>query len=435
MFKIAILGRPNVGKSSLFNLLIKERKAITSNISGTTIDRLYARAEHLGKEFIVIDTGGLEVEKTTFKENIHEQASLAISEADLIIFLTDIKNGVTSDDEYIADILKKSQKDVLVCVNKVDNKNLLMSSYEFYSLGFEDVIPISIKHLIGVGDLLEYISKKIATPIKNKKEDIIKFTIIGRPNVGKSSLVNTILGEKRAIVSNIAGTTRDIIDTDFKRDKKKYKVIDTAGLLRPGKIKNEIERYSQERALLALQRSDVGILLLDASEDFINLDKNIAGYIKDANKAIVVAFNKWDLVEKKTNTQDDFSRLFYENFKFLSFANIVFISALENIKINDLFKEINSAYKNFTKKIKTSILNDILAKAITISPPKIFNMGIARFKYITQIGNMPPRFNLYVNNKKYVHFSYLRYLENEFRKYLDLKGTPIIFNLIQGDNY
>lgn len=435
MFTVAILGRPNVGKSSLFNLLIEERKAITSDEAGTTIDRLYGYVTHLGKEFRIIDTGGLEIEKSTFKEQIKEQADLAIAEADLIILLTDVNSGITNDDQYIAGILNKTDKDIIVCVNKVDNDQLMMSSYEFYSLGYSEVIPISTKHLIGIGDLLEHITKRIKSPIKEKHDNIIKFSILGRPNVGKSSLVNTILGENRSIVSDAPGTTRDMIDTKFTRNKQEYIVIDTAGILRPGSLGTEIEKYSQQRALLALEKSNVAVLLLDSSEDFSALDKNIAGYIQEANKAVVVAFNKWDLISKETNTQNKFMKLFDENFKMFDFAPVVFISAKENTKIHDLFEAITISYNNFHNEFKTSILNGILGKAVTINPPKIFNTGLAKFKYITQVGIKPPTFNLYVNSKEYVHFTYLRYLENEFRNALELKGTPIIFNLVEGDNF
>lgn len=432
-YKVAILGRPNVGKSSLFNCLIEQRKAITDDVSGTTIDRLYGSVSYLGKTFSIIDTGGLEIEKSKFKDEIYMQAQFAIDEANLIIFLTDVLTGITNDDYYIASLINKSKKDVVVCVNKVDNEILNLDSYEFYSLGFSNVIAISTKQRIGIGNLLEYICQKIDNKTDDKDSNYIRFCILGRTNVGKSTLSNAILNQARSIVSDKKGTTRDIIDTPFKRNKKDYLVIDTAGILRPGGLYTNLEKYAQIRSLDAIMRSDVAILLLDATEPITELDKNIAGYIKENNKAVVVCVNKWDLVEKENNTTKKFLEKIRENFKMFQYADVVFISAKEKEKINDLFNAIDRAYESYHLKFKTSILNQILAKAITVNPAKIFNNGQARFKYITQISIAPPRFNLFVNNKEYVHFSYLRYLENEFRNSLNLVGTPIVFEVVEGE--
>lgn len=433
MFKVAIVGRPNVGKSSLFNLLINERKAITDNISGTTIDRLYGTASWLNRKFSVIDTGGLENEDSPFKTQIKAQVEVAVSEADLIIFLTDVLNGITQDDLYINKFLRQSKKDVVVVVNKVDNINLNSEIYDFYQLGHSDVIALSVQHKIGFGQLLEAICKKITTHTDSDSGDKIRFAVLGKPNVGKSSLVNALLKENRQVVSNIPGTTKDAVDCEFKYHNQHYVVVDTAGILRRGAVGLDVEKYAQLRALNAINDADICLLVLDTSMPINELDKNIAGYIKDANKGIIIVCNKWDLIKKDTNTMTTYVNNFKQDFKMFQYAPFCFISALNATNLEQLMKLINEVYVNINKEFKTSVLNQILAEVVTITPPKTFNNGIARFKYCTQKTIKPVRFLLFVNNVDYVHFSYLRYLENEFRSRLNLVGAPLVFEVIQGE--
>lgn len=433
MFKVAIVGRPNVGKSSLFNLLINERKAITDSVSGTTIDRLYGTASWLNRTFSVIDTGGLENENSPFKLQIKAQVEVAIREADLIIFLTDVLNGVTQDDLYINKLLRLSRKEIVVVVNKVDNTNLSSDIYDFYTLGHENVLPLSTKHKIGFGQLLELVCKKISFTENSNQKKKVRFAVLGRPNVGKSSLVNALLRQNRQVVSNIPGTTKDAVDCEFKYFDKDYVVVDTAGILRRGAVGLDVEKYAQLRALNAITDADICLLLLDTSKPINELDKNIAGYIKDANKGIIIVCNKWDLVAKDSQTMTNYINNFKSDFKMFQYAPFCFISALNGSNLEQLMQLINQVYENINKEFKTSVLNQILAEAVTITPPKTFNNGIARFKYCTQKQTNPVRFLLFVNNPDYVHFSYVRYLENEFRTRLDLLGAPLVLEVVKGD--
>lgn len=432
MYKVAIVGRPNVGKSSFFNLLINARKAITDNLPNTTVDRLYGIAKWMGKSFQVIDTGGIEKDNTPFKEAIIEQVNYALAEANLIIMLADITN-LTDDDYLVAKYLKEQKKDVLLILNKCDNDQLKYNQYEFYKLGFKDLFILSTKHKIGLGDILDYITNKISLNQLSSSNDHIKFSIVGRPNAGKSSLANLLLGENRSVVSPVEGTTVDAINSYFKYRGHTFEVIDTAGLLRRGKEVSDKEKYAQMRALSALDESDIAIMLLDINDGIKELDKNIAGYIKERNKGVVIIANKWDLIKKDNNTYNQYLEKIKYDFKMFQYAPIIFTTTLNKQNTNKILDTIISINDNLNKEIKTNILNEILAKTTTINPPKPFNNGIAKFKYITQISVNPIKFLLFCNNPDYVHFTYLRYLENEFRNALDFSGVPIIFEVAKGE--
>lgn len=427
-FIVAIVGRPNVGKSSLFNRLAGQRIAITDDVPGVTRDRIYAKTEWLTRSFSIIDTGGIDIVDAPFLTQIKEQVDLAIDEADLIIFLTDGQTGVTDGDSFIAKKLYESNKPVILGVNKIDDVNQMSAIYEFYQLGFDDPIAVSTNHGIGIGDLLDKIVSYIKEDTVPHDEDAIKFSIIGRPNVGKSSLTNAILGENRVVVSDVSGTTTDAIDTPFKYKGQKYVVIDTAGIKKRGKIYESTDRYSLIRASQAIERSDIALLVIDGAEGIVELDKNIVGYAMEESKAIVIVVNKWDLVLKDEKTMQRLIKKTREQFKFLDYAPIVFTSALEKSRIETLFPEINKIYENFTKEIKTSVINEIIQDAVAMNPPAIHNRGKATFSYVVQVSVKPPTFVLFVNNPDYVHFSYLRYLKNQLRASIDFEGTPI--NLI-----
>jgi|SRR5690625_2908933 len=424
-FVVAIVGRPNVGKSSLFNRIVGERISITEDKPGVTRDRIYASGEWLTKRFNLIDTGGIDNIDVPFLSLIKEQVYLAIDEADLIIFLTDSKNGVTEGDIYIKDLLLKSNKNVILAVNKIDDYNQMSNLYEFYQLGFKDPIAISTQHGIGMGDLLDKVIEYMEDHSTIDEDDSIKFSIIGRPNVGKSSLTNSILGENRTIVSDISGTTRDAIDTKFIYNNIKYTVIDTAGIKKRGRIYETTDKYSVLRSVRAIEKSDVCLLVLDGEEGIVEQDKSVAGYAMDANKAIIIVVNKWDLVKKDSKTMQNYINNIRKEFPFLDYAPIVFTSAINQSRIDTIFPEINKVYENFTKEIKISILNQILQEAIAITPPPQHHHGRAVISYITQVNNKPPTFLLFVNDPKFVHFSYLRYLNNKLREAIDFTGTPI----------
>lgn len=424
-YKVAIVGRPNVGKSSLFNRLVGARLSITDDEAGVTRDRLYAQAEWLTKNFRVIDTGGIDIGDAPFLNQIKAQAQIAMDEADVVVFVVDGKTGLVDADYYIAKLLYKSDKPVILAVNKIDDINQVQNIYEFYALGLGEPIAISSHHGIGIGDLLDLIIKNFTEDEIVYSADVISFCVVGRPNVGKSSLVNTILGEERVIVSEISGTTRDAIDTQFKKDRKQYVVIDTAGIKKRGKIYENTDKYSVLRALSALERSDVALLLLDGEEGFIEQDKHVAGYISDYNKAVVIVVNKWDAIEKDDKTMKRMEEKIRDEFKFLDYAQIVFISAKYNERVHTIFPAINLAYENYHKEVQTSIINDLIQDAVAMNPTPIFNHGKASFNYVTQVAIKPPTFALFVNNPDFVHFSYLRYLNNQVRSAIDFTGTPI----------
>lgn len=428
-FKVAIVGHPNVGKSSLFNRLVGQRKAITHDEAGSTRDRIYGKTEWLTKQFSVIDTGGIEISDAPFLQEIKEQVYIALDEADLILMMADGQLGVIDSDYYIASILYKSEKPVVLAVNKIDDLVHQSNAFEFYSLGLGNPIAISTHHGIGIGDLLDRIIEHIPADLDSQIHDSVTFAIVGRPNVGKSSLTNAILRENRVIVSDVSGTTRDAIDTTFTKNRQKYTVVDTAGIKKRGRIYEDTDKYSVLRALEALERADIALLVIDAEEGIIAQDKHVAGYIMDYYKGCVIVVNKWDTVEKDDKTMKRFEDKVREEFKFLDFAEVVFISSKYSQRIDTIFPAIDRAYENFNRELSTSILNEVLLEATMTNPPNIFNRGRANFSYITQIGIKPPSFLIFVNNPDFVHFSYLRYLNNEFRKNFDFTGTPIKFNL------
>lgn len=422
---VAIIGSPNVGKSTIFNRIIGRRRSIVDDEPGVTRDRLYETTSWLGKEFRLIDTGGIEVVNRPFQEQIRLQAQIAIDEADVIVFVGDAKRGVTSDDRLIAKMLYKSDKPVILAVNKIDNQDMLSDLGEFYSLGLGEPIATSGEHGIGIGDILDKIVKSLPDKQEEKYENAITFSIIGRPNVGKSSLVNAILDKQRVIVSDIVGTTRDSVDTPFKKGEQDYVVIDTAGLKKRGKIYESIDKYSALRALSAIDRSEIVLFVIDANEGILEQDKHVVGYAVEKKKAIVIVVNKWDLIKKEQNTQSDFEKKVRKEFQFLDYAPIVFISAKNKSKIDRVFECIDMVHKAYDTHIPTSLLNDVLQDAQTMNEAPEFNHGRLKIYFANQANSCPPTFVLFVNKPKYAHFSYMRYLENRLRDTFNLDGTPI----------
>lgn len=422
---VAIVGRPNVGKSSIFNRLVEEKSAITDDQSGITRDRLYGKCEWLDQEFSVIDTGGIEIKNVPFMEEIIAQAELAIDEADLIIFVVDGRVGLTTQDMDVMNILHRTKKPVIVAANKIDDFNLKDNIYDFYSLGVSEVYPVSALHGIGIGDMLDQIVNLLPEKKTKSNKEAIEFCIIGQPNVGKSSLTNAILGTDRVIVSDIAGTTRDAIDTPFVRDGKNYVVIDTAGIRKQGKVYENAEKYSFLRAIKAVERASITLLVLDGSKTIEEQDKRIAGYPIEANSGVIIVVNKWDLVEKDNKTMNQYIENIRSHFLYLSYAPIVFVSALNNERIHTLFEEINRVYENYTRRIPTNIINDVVMDATLLYPASTFNGGILKVNYVSQVSTNPPTFVFFVNDGKYLHFSYQRYLENQLRKNFLFDGCPI----------
>ena len=431
---VAIIGRPNVGKSSLFNRLSGDKLAITDDASGITRDRLYTKCEWLNQEFSIIDTGGIELKNVPFMEEIKAQAQLAIDEADVIILVTDGRVGVTNGDKDVIKILHKSKKPVIVAANKIDGVKFMDNIYEFYNLGVDDVIAVSALHGIGVGDLLDKVVELLPEKKEKRYDDAVEFCIIGQPNVGKSSLTNAILGTERVIVSDIAGTTRDAIDSKFTRDGKNYVVIDTAGIRKQGKIYENAEKYSVLRAIKAIERSEVVLFVLDGTKEIEEQDKRIAGYAAEYNKAVIIVVNKWDAVDKDEKSMKEFTEKIRKNFLFISYAPIVFVSALKNQRIQTLFEQIKIVYENYTRRIATNVLNDIILDASIMNQAPIFNGDRIRVYYGSQVDIKPPTFVLFVNDPNYMHFSYQRYLENRFRSAFMLEGTPIKLILRKREN-
>ncbi len=424
---VCIVGSPNVGKSTLFNRMVSSRTAIVHDEAGVTRDRLYGKCEWLNQVFTVIDTGGIEIQNAPFQQEIRAQAEIAIEEADVIVYVTDGLLGVTSDDKLIIKMLYKANKPVILAVNKIDEIEKLDLVTDFYSLGIKEVFPISTAHGIGIGDLLDRILELLPQKEEKVYEDAIPFCVIGRPNVGKSSLVNAILGKNRVIESNIEGTTRDAIDTPFTRDEQNYVVIDTAGLKRRGKIFESVDKYAALRALSAIERSEVVLLVIDGNEGITQQDKHVAGYAFEANKPIVIVVNKWDLVERSQNAMNEFSKKIRNEFKFLDYASIVYVSAKNNSRIKTIFPEIAKSYEAYHLRVGTSVLNEIIQDAQIVNPTPEFNGGRLKIYFASQAECQPPTFILFVNNPNYMHFSYLRYLENRMRDAFDFEGTPLKF--------
>lgn len=422
---VAIVGAPNVGKSTIFNRIVGTRKAIVNDEAGVTRDRLYAKAEWLTQEFTIVDTGGIEIANAPFQVQIRAQVEIALEEADVVIYVGDGQTGVTKDDQFAIKMLRKANKPVVLVVNKIDDFAKKDNIIEFYSLGIGDPIPVSGVHGIGMGDMLDEVIKLL--PVKSTKnyDDAICFSIIGRPNVGKSSLTNAILNQERVIVSNIEGTTRDSIDTPFKRDGKNYVVIDTAGLKKRGKIFESVDKYAALRAMAAIERSDVVLLVIDADAGIQQQDKHVVGYAYEANKAIVIVVNKWDLIERSETAMNEFKKKVRDEFKFLDFAPIVFISAKNKSRIHTIFSNIILAYESYTKRISTSVLNEIMEDAQIINPTPHFNGGRLKIYFANQVSVKPPAFILFVNNPNYMHFSYERFIENRLRSSFEFEGSPI----------
>ncbi|MCQ3035272.1 MAG: ribosome biogenesis GTPase Der [Bacilli bacterium] len=426
---VAVVGSPNVGKSTIFNRIIGHRHSIIDDQPGVTRDRIYDKANWLGVDFNIIDTGGVEIVNRPFQEQIRAQATIAIEEADVIVFVTDGKLGISRDDRVVAKMLYKAGKPVILAVNKIDSQDMIPNLGEFYALGLGEPIAVSGEHGIGIGDLLDKIVEILPKKEDEEYDDAITFSIIGRPNVGKSSLSNAILNKERVIVSNIEGTTRDSVDTRFTRDGQDYVVIDTAGLKKRGKIFEAVDKYSMLRALAAVDRSEIVLLVIDAETGIQEQDKHIVGYACDAKKAIIIVVNKWDTVEHTQNAQSDFEKQVRKEFQFLEYAPIVFVSALNKTKIDNIFKAIDKVHYAYATHIPTSVLNDVIQDAQTMNPAPEFNKGRLRIYYINQTGTQPPTFVMFVNKPKFAHFSYMRYIENRLRDTFDLDGTPIDITL------
>ena len=425
---VAIIGKPNVGKSTFFNYLAGSRISIVEDTPGVTRDRIYADTNWRGRNFTLIDTGGIEPDsEDVILSQMREQANLAINMADVIIFLTDIKQGVTAADKEIALMLKKSGKPVVLVCNKADNYEKDKEAiYEFYNLGMGDPHPISATNAIGIGDVLDSIYENFPEKTDNEEDDdIIKVAIIGKPNVGKSSLINKILGENRTIVSNIAGTTRDAIDTYFENEEGKYILIDTAGIRKKSKVNERIEKFSVMRSLLAIERADVCLMMIDANEGVTDQDAKIAGEAHEAGKGIIIVVNKWDEYEKDTGTLEKYKKDVYAKLSYLTYAPIIFISAKTGQRVHKLFSMINDVSKQNSMRVSTSVLNQVINEAIAIVQPPTDKGKRLKIFYGTQVATKPPTFVIFVNNKDLFHFSYERYLVNQIRKEFGLQGTPI----------
>ncbi len=423
---VAIVGRPNVGKSTIFNRIVGERISIVEDIAGVTRDRIYSSADWLSHEFHLIDTGGIQIGDEPFLEQIRLQAEIAIEEADVIIFLTNGREGVTDADEHVAKILYKTKKPIVLAVNKIDNPEMREMIYDFYSLGFGDPYPISGSHGLGLGDLLDQVAANFPDDDQEEiEEDVIRFSLIGRPNVGKSSLVNTLLGEERVIVSDVAGTTRDAIDTPYVYEGQKYKIIDTAGMRKKGKVYETTEKYSALRALKAIDRSDVVLIVLNGEEGIREQDKRIAGYAEEAGKGVMFVVNKWDAVKKDDKTMNKFTDEIRDNFMFLDYAPIAFVSAKTKQRVMSLFDSIRLISENHAQRIQSSVLNEVIEDAIARNPAPTDKGKRLRIYYVTQVAVKPPTFVVFVNNPELMHFSYERFLQNRLRESFGFEGTPI----------
>ncbi|WP_461612202.1 ribosome biogenesis GTPase Der [Clostridium sp. Marseille-QA1073] len=424
---VAIVGRPNVGKSTLFNKLAGKRIAIVEDTPGVTRDRIYAEAEWLRHNFTIIDTGGIEPEnEDIIMAQMRRQANMAIETADVIIFIVDGKVGLHPSDHEVAQMLRKSKKPIVLVVNKIDRIELEDNAFEFYNLGIGNPIAISASQGLGLGDMLdEVVAHFNEDELSEEEEEYIKIAMIGKPNVGKSSLINKILGEERNIVSNIPGTTRDAIDSKIETEEGKFTLIDTAGLRRKSKVKEEIERYSVVRTLTAIERADICILMIDATEGLSDQDEKIVGYAHELNKAIMVVVNKWDLIEKDDKTMRNFQTDIAKGLSFMSYASYLFISAKTGQRVNKVLQMARECYDNYNKRVATGVLNDVISKAVLMKEPPVVALKRLKIFYVTQVGTKPPTFIFFVNDPSLLHFSYERYLENQLRESFDFKGTGI----------
>ncbi len=425
---VAIVGRPNVGKSTLFNTLAGERVAIVQDTPGVTRDRIYADVEWLNHKFTIIDTGGIETDtEDIIKKSMREQAEIAIETSDVIIFVTDVKSGVTATDMQVADMLRRSKKPVLLCVNKVDNyEKYEPYIYEFYNLGIGDPYPVSASSKLGLGDMLEKVVEEFGdTEDEAEEDDTPRIAVIGKPNTGKSSIINRLIGSDRLIVSDIAGTTRDAIDTRIKRNGREYVFIDTAGLRRKSKIKDEIERYSIIRTVAAVERCDIAVLVISAEEGITEQDTKIAGIAHERGKGMIIVVNKWDLVEKDTNTMNRVKKEIRQKLAYMPYAEMLFVSALTGQRLVKLYDTIDLVEQYACLRIQTGVLNEILTEAVAETEPPSDKGKRLRLYYITQVSVKPPTFVIFINSKELAHFSYIRYIENKLREAFLFKGTPI----------
>ena len=422
---IAIVGRPNVGKSTIFNRIAGERVSIVEDYPGVTRDRIYAKGNWTGKEFQLIDTGGIQLADQPYQEEIRAQVNIAMEEADVILHVVNGKEGLHEDDEYIASILQRQTKPVVLAVNMIDDNSRLLNVYEFYSLGLGDPIPCSGVHGIGIGDILDACLAQMPKENLQEEEEGIHIAVIGEPNVGKSSLVNAILKEERSIVSNVQGTTRDAIDTPFERDGQKYVIVDTAGIRKRGRVYESVEKYSVLRAMRAIERCDIALFLIDGEAGIREQDKHVAGYASQAGKPVIIVVNKWDAIEKDDKTMYRFTEKIRAEFAYLSYAPILYVSAKTGQRVSTILPEVNRIYENAIRRIPTNILNEVISDAQLTTPAPVHNGKRFKIYYVTQVAVQPPCFVLSCNDPKLLHFSYQRFIENEMRRAFDFEGTPI----------
>ena len=421
---VAIVGRPNVGKSTLFNKIAGSRIAIIEDTPGVTRDRLYEEVSYLNKPFYLVDTGGIDLGDEKFNDEIKMQAEIAINEADVVIFVVDAKDGITSNDLVVRDILRRSNKKIIVAINKMDNKDSYDNIYDFYELGFDNYIPISAIHNTGYIELMDEATSGFKPKDESDEDDRLKIAIIGRPNVGKSSLTNAILNEDRVVVSNVAGTTRDSINTVFKYHDEEFILIDTAGMRKKGKVYESVEKYSLFRSMNSIDKSDICLLVIDAEDGIKEHDKHIAGYAIERGKGLIIVVNKWDAVEDANISE--FKKLVRSEFQFATYAPVVFLSALTKKRIHTLMPEVLKVKENISREIKTSVLNEVIEDAYSLNPAPSYKGKRLKIYFVSQTGVKPPKFTFRVNSKGLVHFSYERYLENKLRENFELEGTPIV---------
>ena len=421
---VAIVGRPNVGKSTLFNKIAGSRIAIIEDTPGVTRDRLYEEVSYLNKPFYLVDTGGIDLGDEKFNDEIKMQAEIAINEADVVIFVVDAKDGITSNDLVVRDILRKSNKKIIVAMNKMDNKDSYDNIYDFYELGFDNYIPISAIHNTGYIELMDEVTSGFRTKDESDEDERLKIAIIGRPNVGKSSLTNAILNENRVVVSDVAGTTRDSINTVFKYHDEEFVFIDTAGMWKKGKVYESVEKYSLFRSMNSIDKSDICLLVIDAEDGIKEHDKHIAGYAIERGKGLIIVVNKWDAVENANISE--FKKLVRSEFQFATYAPVVFLSALTKKRIHTLMPEVLKVKENISREIKTSVLNEVIEDAYSLNPAPSYKGKRLKIYFVSQTGVKPPKFTFRVNSKGLVHFSYERYLENKLRENFELEGTPIV---------